>query len=52
MLLFDAHCHLHDEQFKDRLPAVMARAHAAGVERIGLERFLRNVKIAMENMKK
>ena len=34
MKLFDAHCHLYDEQFKDSLPGVIARARVAGVERM------------------
>jgi TatD DNase family protein len=34
MIFFDAHCHLHDEQYKDCLPLVIARARAAGVERM------------------
>jgi TatD DNase family protein len=34
MRLFDTHAHLNDEAFEDILPAVIARAKAAGVERI------------------
>jgi TatD DNase family protein len=32
--LIDTHAHLDDEQFRVDLPEVLARAHAAGVERI------------------
>lgn len=32
--MIDAHAHLTDERFRDDLPAVLARASAAGVERI------------------
>jgi TatD DNase family protein len=34
MLLFDAHCHLQDKRYGDRLPLIIGRAHAAGVERM------------------
>ena len=34
MNLFDAHCHLQDKRFGDRLEHVMARAGAAGVVRM------------------
>jgi len=34
MLFFDAHCHLQDKRYADCLPAVMARACAAGVSRM------------------
>ena len=34
MLLFDAHCHMQDKQYKDRLPGVIGKAQAAGVERM------------------
>lgn len=34
MRLFDTHAHLNDEKFADQLPAVVARAKAAGVQRI------------------
>ncbi|MFA7159480.1 MAG: TatD family hydrolase [Kiritimatiellia bacterium] len=34
MILFDAHCHLHDGQFRGCLQQVMARAGAAGVARM------------------
>lgn len=34
MGLFDTHCHLNDDRFRDDLPEVMDRAHQAGVRRI------------------
>lgn len=34
MPLFDTHAHLYDGRFADDLPAVLARAAAAGVERV------------------
>ena len=32
--LIDSHCHLADEQFQGDLPDVIARAQAAGLERV------------------
>lgn len=34
MKLFDAHCHLQDKQYQDRLPDVINSAQVAGVERM------------------
>lgn len=34
MRLFDTHCHLNDEAYREDRPAVLARARAAGVERM------------------
>ena len=34
MRLFDSHCHLDYPDFADEIEAVVARAHAAGVERV------------------
>jgi len=34
MFLFDAHCHLQDERFSDRLPLIFERARLAGVTRM------------------
>lgn len=34
MILFDAHCHLNDALYNGRVPDVIARARAAGVERM------------------
>jgi TatD DNase family protein len=33
-VLFDTHCHLNDEQFKDDVESVLERAHAEGVTNI------------------
>ncbi|HBT17870.1 MAG TPA: hydrolase TatD, partial [Firmicutes bacterium] len=34
MKLFDTHCHLNDEAFRDDVPAVLTRAREAGVENL------------------
>lgn len=34
MFLFDAHCHLQDERFSDRLPLIISRACSAGIGRM------------------